>query len=81
MAAPAEFVVIDALEVGKANTPMLRLRLGPAGRMIEVGLTADGYRAARPGEAVTLPVETGRGGVRRVLIPARPLTPADLHQP
>lgn len=58
----------------------LRLRLGPNGRTFNDRVNRAVYEAARDGDTVALPVETGRFGLQRAMV-ATTLTPSDLHQP
>ena len=58
----------------------LRLRLGLDGRTFSDRVTRAVYEAAQDGDTATLPVETGRFGLRRAMV-TTPLTLSDLHHP
>lgn len=53
-------------------------RLPDTGNVVSLPVSEAAYDATRPGSRVTLPVQTGRYGIRRILAP-HPLTPRDLH--
>jgi hypothetical protein len=75
---PATFDVVGGENLGRGNRAV-RVRFGASGRILSVPSTWAAYDAARPGETVTLPVETGRRGIQRAMLPARALTRDDLH--
>lgn len=58
----------------------LRLRYGAAGRVFSDRVDQPVYAAARDGDSVILPVETGRFGVQRAMVTTR-LAVGDLHHP
>ena len=73
---PAQFTV-DGFRKNH-STHLLRVRLGEGGREFSVPVRSALYDAARQGDTITLPVETGRYGVQRAMIDGNP-TDADLH--
>lgn len=82
-AVPAPFDVVDTDWYSRKSSVrryyLLRLRYGPAGRTFDDEMSKAVYDAARQGDTVPIPVETGRFGLTRAMIDATPLVPGDLH--
>jgi hypothetical protein len=76
---PADFTVVGTGSSDEGGY-WLRLRQGDAGRVFSLPVFDDVYDKALVGDRVTLPVETGRRGIRRMM-PGRVLRAADLRHP
>lgn len=77
---PVEFAVVATERSGRSHRHWLRLRYGPAGRVFSLPVSNAVYDAAQVGDRVTLPVQTGRRAIQRMM-PERQLTVADLLRP
>ena len=77
---PAEFTVVATDRSGRSHRHWLRLRYGAAGRVFSLPVSTAVYDAAQVGDRVTLPVQTGRRTIQRMM-PDRQLSVADLHRP
>lgn len=84
-AVPLSFNVVNTdWYSGKSSTNryyLLRVRYGPAGRTFDDEVSKAVYDAARQGDTVSIPVETGRFGLMRAMINAAPIAPGDLRHP
>ena len=77
---PVEFTVVGTEASERSHGQWVRVRYGPAGRVFSLHVPTAVHDAARKGDRVTLPVQTGRRGIQRMM-PDRRLTVADLHPP
>lgn len=79
---PVETVRMDftvtGVNSGKSGQS-LSLIGAPGERTVRLGIDRATWRAAQTGDDVLLPVQTGRGGVRRMVPPPQGISPGDLH--
>lgn len=62
------------------SSEYLEVQAYPGGRTIKLSTTDTAYQAVQQGDHVMLPVQTGRGGVQRVLLPYS-ITSSELIHP
>ena len=70
VAVPEPFTIVGKVREGRRTRAHLEVRLATGGRTFNVRVSADAFASARLGATLSLPVETGRGGIQRMVPPS-----------
>jgi hypothetical protein len=77
--APERFTIVGKIHEGRRTRAHLEIRLATGGRTFNFQVSTEAFASAQRGKTLLLPVETGRGGLQRMVPPTGPIEPGDLQ--